>query len=157
MVTQGLPSSQVTLYWDTFNYQFENLSLLDKDNLYSIHLKNKKVYEFTLPTSGRKEFIISNITNTDRRPIISEISINPIPFSLKTGVNINYHIINTLSAEHFITLTIFNLNGEIIKSFKTINNEGSFYWKGSNKAQVYMYKLNMPDNESITGLLLQIK
>ena len=82
---------------------------------------------------------------------------SPLPFSEETGLDIHFQINKNLLINQSITLKIFNLNGDIVKTFTTRANYGSFNWKGGPGAQVYIYRLIVPGDEIISGFIVQIK
>ncbi|MBT6994515.1 MAG: T9SS type A sorting domain-containing protein, partial [Candidatus Cloacimonetes bacterium] len=87
----------------------------------------------------------TNADNDDINSITQLIGNYPNPFSTTTTISFNLNNKNTANAE----IEIFNLKGQLVKSFAIANGETSVEWNASNQPSgIYFYKMKTDDEGS---------
>ncbi|MBD3373661.1 T9SS type A sorting domain-containing protein [candidate division KSB1 bacterium] len=103
---------------------------------------------------------VLNLNNSSKPKIFSLLQNYPNPFNAGTTIEFD------LARESYVTLTIFNLKGDLIKSLitrrKFINGSYHYIWDGTNDARVpvasgvYFYRLQVgPTFQTKKGILIK--
>ena len=128
--------------------------------------------EFTKLTAGNCTTLLSNflfnteiivnlidgeVLETEESDIqnISKLNGNyPNPFSSTTTISFNLNNKNTVNAE----IEIFNLKGQLVKSFALVNGQTSVEWNATSQASgIYFYKMKTDGKYTSTKKMILLK
>jgi len=100
---------------------------------------------------------ISATVNTPDTPPVNELSvlnsIYPNPFSIHANSNVNINV--TIKTGEVGTVTVYNLLGQVVKSFKVTSNQTNVTWNAKNAASgIYFVKLSTPTTNMTKKLVI---
>jgi len=100
---------------------------------------------------------ISATVNTPGTPPVNELSvlnsIYPNPFSIHANSNVNISV--TIKTGEVGTVTVYNLLGQVVKSFKVTSNQTNVTWNAKNAASgIYFVKLSTPTTNMTKKLVI---
>ncbi len=100
---------------------------------------------------------ISATVNTPGTPPVNELSvlnsIYPNPFSIHANSNVNINV--TIKTGEVGTVTVYNLLGQVVKSFKVTSNQTNVTWNAKNAASgIYFVKLSTPTTNMTKKLVI---
>ena len=100
---------------------------------------------------------ISATVNTPGTPPVNELSvlnsIYPNPFSIHANSNVNINV--TIKTGEVGTVTVYNLLGQVVKTFKVTSNQTNVTWNAKNAASgIYFVKLSTPTTNMTKKLVI---
>lgn len=100
---------------------------------------------------------ISATVNTPGTPPVNELSVlnsvYPNPFSIHANSNVNISV--TIKTGEVGTVTVYNLLGQVVKTFKVTSNQTNVTWNAKNAASgIYFVKLSTPTTNMTKKLVI---